>query len=150
MDCVDNNNIKIIKGANFEIKQVEPNQATVNEYQNYIASITKDKDILEIALLESRLKEAGSDEEKEEIQVKINEHKKSADDYTDIINKAYTVLVLGTLKGSFIESGYVRKEGKDLELTEKLVLDLGTKLFDILQNNAIELIKYDKEEIQKN
>jgi len=148
MDCMANNNTKTIKGDNFEIKQVEPNKKSVNEYMDLLTSSTNNKNVLEIALLSEQLKTA-KDSEKEEIENKMTTLSQGISSEFLTIQKAQSTLVLGTLKGSFIEQGYFRKDGKDQELNVDFIESLPKQLFELLYANANDLIKTE-EAIEKN
>ncbi len=148
MDCVSNNNVRTVKGDNFEVKQVEPNKKSVNEYMDLLTSSTNNKNVLEIALLSEQLKTA-NDKEKEELENKMTVLSRDISSEFLTIQKAQSTLVLGTLKGSFIEEGYFRKDGKDQELSLDFIESLPKQLFELLYANANDLIKT-PEAIEKN
>jgi hypothetical protein len=140
MDCVTNNNEFITKGDNFEIKQVEPSKKSVHAYQGFLAAIRDNRNIMEVALLSEERKEA-TEERQEEIDKKIVKLSSSVSDSQENMNKAFTTLIEGTLRGSFIESGYFRLDGADKEISVDLVDSLPEKLYEILKKNALSLIK---------
>ncbi len=141
--------MKIVKGDNFEIKQVEPNQATMSKYNGFLTIVSNDAALMELALLEKK-KETANEEQLKEIEERMIECSKESAGQIENISNAYLCLVLGTLKGSFLEKGYFRVSGKDQEITDELIADLPSKLFETLKANAIELITYDNKAIEKN
>jgi len=148
MDCVSNNNVKTVKGDNFEVKQVEPNKKSVNEYMDLLTSSTSNKNVLEIALLGKKLKTV-DESEKIEIEREMTRLSQGLSNEFLNIQKAQSTLILGTLKGSFIEEGYFRKDGKDMSLDIDFIENLPKQLFELLYANANELIK-PSEAIEKN
>ena len=149
MDCVTDNTVKIIKGDNFEVKQVEPNFKTVTEYQAQLTSSIDRKMLMDMSLLSEELKTAGK-KRKEEIEKEMEKISSSNADDTGKVTEAYNLLILGSLKGSFFESGYFKVKGEELEVTKEFIEDLPKNLYVKLRDNAIELITVDNEAIEKN
>lgn len=145
---MSNENEFIVKGKNFEIKQVEPARSYVNIYVSFITKLANNKNVMNMALLEEQKKEA-DEETIKEIDEKISSLSSSLGDESENMNNAFNALVLGSIKGSFLEAGYFRKDGIEVDVDEKLILSLPPALYEVLKDNAQKLIEI-TEAIEKN
>lgn len=167
MDCMSNNTEYVENFGRVETKQEEINSLYAGKYRTALKKSKVSKVMYEIALVDNEIKELDESidyekvtaKEKKEIVAKVKklDEKKSKlekeynklsqeDEEITAMENANDIMILGSLIGNFLESGYIKKDGKDVEPTLDIVQNFPQKMKQKLLENAISLYKVDEAE----
>jgi len=167
MDCMTNNTEYVEDFGRVQTKQEEINSLYAGKYRAALKKSKVSKVMYEIALVDNEIDELDNSidydkvtaKEKKTIVSKVEKlaakKEKLEKEYNklsteegeiSIMESANDIMILGSLVGNFIESGYIKKDGKNIDPTLEIVQGFTQKTKAKLLENAIKLYTVDDAE----
>lgn len=167
MDCMTNNCEYIENFGRVETKQEEINSLYAGKYRGALKKSKVSKVMYDIALVDNEINELDesidyekvSDKQKKAVVGKLEklalkkakiekEYDRLSNDESEIVlmEEANDIMILGSLIGNFMESGYIKKDGKEIVPTLEIVQTFKQSMKTKLLENAIALYRVSGEE----